>query len=265
MEADAEAEAAPGGARGSPLKALRSKARQAYEAESRLARENQLIVDYLPLVRHIVQRVAAHLGRPVDYDDLVSAGTVGLVRAARAYDASKHAEFKTYAYIRIRGAVIDELRDLSFVSPAIHRAVERIHQVHDEFVAAEGREPSDEELAGRCGIGLDRYYATLEQARRQHFLSIHGLADGEPALGNLIPASGDTSPDTQAERKELLERLTRAVQQLPERDRQVILLYYERDLTMKEAAEVLEVTESRISQMHASALFKLSMKMRNVT
>ncbi len=246
-----------------PPKALQAKASQVYEEQSRAAREDEWIVRYLPLVRHIVERVASGLGARVDREELVSAGTLGLVRAARAYDASKHADFKTYAYIRIRGAVIDELRNLSFVSPSVHRLVRRIREAHEAFVAEHGRPPADEELAEQAGLGIEKFYRTVEQARRQHFLSIHGLSDDKPALGNLIPADERTSPEREAERRETLARLTRAVQELPERDRKVILLYYERDLTMKEAAEVLEVTESRISQMHASALFKLSVKMRS--
>lgn len=246
-----------------PPPALRAKASEAYREQSRTAMEDELIVQYLPLVRHIVERVASGLGRRIDREELVSAGTLGLVRAARAYDTSKHAEFKTYAYIRIRGAVIDELRNLSFVSPSIHRLVRRIRRAHEAFVVDVGRPPSDEELAERAEIGIEKFYRTMEQARSQHFLSIHGLSEDQPALGNLIPADQTPSPESEAQRREQLARLTQAVKELPERDRKVILLYYERDLTMKEAAQVLGVTESRISQMHASALFKLSMKMRS--
>jgi RNA polymerase sigma factor for flagellar operon FliA len=249
----------------SESRVLQARAKEAYEQEARLARQDQWILQYLPLVRHVVQKVTAHLGRHGDQDDLVSAGTVGLVRAARAYDPGRHAEFKTYAYIRIRGAVIDELRGWSFVPAATWRQFRTIRDSHRAFVEAEGRPPSDEELAARSGLGLDRYYETLEQARQRHFLSIHGLSDDQPAFGNLLPADRSSSPDAEAERKELIARLTRAIQELPDRDRQVILLYYERDLTMKEAAAVLDVTEARISQMHASALFKLSMKMRSAS
>ena len=249
-----------------PGRAAQARAQEAYAQQARLARQNGWIVEYLPLVRHVVQKVAANLGPGrVDEEDLISAGTVGLVRAARAYDPAKHAEFKTYAYIRIRGAVLDELRGLSFVPASTWRHLKRIRDCHQAFVEAEGRVPSDEELAARSGLALDRYYETLEKGRRRHFLSIHGLSDDEPAFGALVPADGTPAPDAEAERRELVAQLTRAIQELPQRDRQVILLYYERDLTMKEAAGVLEVTEARVSQMHASALFKLSVKMRSAS
>ena len=245
-----------------PTKNLQAKAQEAYAQQSRRAVEDQLIVDHLPLVRHIVQKVVGNLGRRPDADDLVSAGTVGLVRAARAYDPSRHTEFKTYAYIRVRGAVIDELRSRSFSSPSIRRQIRAIREAHRQHLTDTGQPPTDQELADRAGLSLQAYYHTVEEARRQHFLSIHGLSEDQPTLANLLPAD-TTSPDTDAAKRELLRRLTQAIQELPERDRKVVLLYYERDLTMKEVAAVLDVTESRVSQMHASALFRLSMKLRD--
>ncbi len=246
-----------------PPPALRTRAREAYEAQARETRENEWILEYLPLVRHVVQKVAAHLGRRFDREDLISAGTLGLVRAARAYDPTRHAEFKTYAYIRIRGAVIDELRSLSHRTVSVHRQIGRIQEAYDALMSAEGRAPSDEAVAERAGLTIDAYYHTVEEARRQHFLSIHGLSDDAPTLENLIPADACDGPDREAERREMVARLTRAIQELPERDRRVVLLYYEQDLNMKEIAAVLEVTESRVSQMHASALWKLSLKLRS--
>ena len=250
--------------RTAPPENLRTKAQEAYARESRQASEDQQILQYLPLVRHIVQKVSANLRGQVDAEDLISAGTLGLVRAARAFDPSKHAEFKTYAYIRVHGAVIDELRSRSFASSSVYRQVRRIRDAHQQLTAELGRPPHDDELAGRAGLSLAAYYRTVQEARRQHFLSIHGLTEDDPALASLLQAD-TASPDREAEKRELVRRLAAAIQELSERDRQVILLYYERDLTMKEVAEVLEVTESRISQVHASALFKLSMKLGNAS
>ena len=248
-----------------PAKALRAKATEAYSNQQREARQAEWILGHLPLVRHIVQKVVANMSHTIDMDDLISAGTLGLVKAAKAFDPTKQAEFKTYAYIRIRGAVIDELRGRTFVSPGVNRTMRKIREAHMAFQATHSRAPEDEELAAATGLSLQKMYRTMEDARRQHFLSIHGLSEDRPALGALLPADEENSPGPQAERHELLQRLTAALQELPERDRNMILLYYERDLTMKEIAEVLGVTESRISQMHASALFKLSMKLRSGT
>jgi RNA polymerase sigma factor for flagellar operon FliA len=124
-----------------------------------------------------------------------------------------------------------------------------------------GQAPDDESLAAECGIPLEQLHRTLADARRQHFLCIHGLSDDEPALGNLAPLSAEPSPEEQAGRHELKELLAKALLELPARDRHVIVLYYAEDLTMKEIAQVLKVTEARVSQIHAGALFRLSMKL----
>ncbi len=242
-----------------------AKASAAYAEQSRDVVEDQRIVEYLPLVRHVVQKVASNLPRHIDTDDLISAGTLGLVKAARRFDPSKKVDFKTYAYICVRGAVIDELRHRSFVSTNIHHQIRKVRECYNRHVSAHGRPPSDEDLAAQVEMTTERLYRVLEEARRQHFLSIHGLTDDQPALISLMPADSGPSPVERAERQETLERLAAAIRELPERDRILLLLYYERDLTMKETAEVLGVTESRVSQLHASAVFKLSMKMRSAS
>jgi len=245
--------------------ALRARIRQAYDQPSRALAEEKLILDHLPMVRHIVQKVAAHLPPSTDTEDLISAGTLGLVHAAKQFDASRRTEFSTYAYIRIRGAVIDELRQRSFVSPGVHQRVRAIQKAWRECLGPDGRPPDDEELARAAGLSLEQLYRTLEEARNQHFLSIHGLTEDAPALPAFLPPDQGPTPDQQLQRKELIEALARAIRELPEKERKTILLYYERDLNMKETAEVLHVTESRVSQLHASALFKLSMKLGSLT
>jgi RNA polymerase sigma factor for flagellar operon FliA len=248
-----------------PQTALRAKASEVYARQSRETVEQRWILDHLPLVRHVVSKVTGSLSCAGDVEDLISAGTLGLVKAARAFDPTRHSEFKTYAYIRIRGAVLDELRGRSFVPASVHGQVRKIRRAYEALAAEKGLPASDEDLAARAGISLRELYRTLSEARKQNFMSIHGLDDDAPVLGSFLPADGHETPDAQAERSELLESLAAAIRQLPRRDRLVLLLYYERDLTMKETAEVLGITESRVSQIHASALFKLSMKLRNAT
>jgi len=244
------------------IEAIRAKASQTYARHSRESLEEKWILQNLPLVRHVVQKIVSQLSRKIDTEDLISAGMLGLVKAARAYDANRKAEFRTYAYIRIRGAVIDELRGRSFTPPNVLTQIRRIQEIYQRFQNNQSRPPTDEQLAAELGISEAQLYRTLQEARRQNFLSIHGLVEDGPVLGSFIPPDSGPSPGEQAERKEMLEKLAQALAELPERDRTVLLLYYERDLTMKEAAAVLNVTESRVSQLHASALFKLSMKLR---
>ncbi len=245
--------------------ALRAKISEAYARQSRDALEQHWILEHLPLVRHVVNKVVGALAYRGELDDLISAGTLGLVKAARAFDPGRHSEFKTYAYIRIRGAILDELRGRSFVPSSVHGQVRAIRRAYEALTAETGSPPGDEELAGQAGISLSQLYRTLEEARKQNFLSIHGLDEEHPVLGSFLPPARSPAPDAEMERREVLEALANAIRQLPKRDRLVLLLYYERDLTMREIAQVLDITESRVSQIHASALFKLSMKLRKAT
>ena len=245
-----------------PPHAMRARAHRAYAAESRQAAEDRLIVGHLPLVRHIVQKVAAHLPGHVDPDDLVSAGTLGLVKAARTYDARAEAEFRTYAYIRIHGAVIDELRGRFFASSTMREQIRAVRRAGETLLARLGRPPDDDELAAEAGIGTEALYRVLEEARRQHFLSIHQLDDdSEEGRSPLAPRDGRAGPVEEAARKEIAERIARAIRDLPRAQRLVMLLYYERDLTMKEIGCVLDVTEARVSQLHAAAVFKLGISL----
>ncbi|MCY2932040.1 MAG: FliA/WhiG family RNA polymerase sigma factor [Planctomycetota bacterium] len=239
------------------------RATAAYRQHQAGTPEEGLILDNLPLVWHIVRKFSPHVSRTVDEDDLVSVGTIGLVKAARTYDPAKHAEFRTYAYILIRGAIVDELRKNTFVPTGVIHQVRAIEAAYHRFTGVHGRPPDDEELAAELGVALEQLYRSLKEARRQHFLSIHGLSEEGPVLAPLVPADDSPSPLAEASRREMAEKLAVAIAELSARDRQIVLLYYEQELTMKEIAAVLEITESRVSQLHASAVFKLAMRLRS--
>lgn len=245
--------------------AMRSHASQAYAAQNREAMEEKWILDHLPLVRHIVNKIAGNLTRREDFDDLLSAGMLGLVKAARSFDPTREAEFKTYAYIRVRGAVLDEMRGKSFVPSAVHGQIRKVQTAYQTHVAQHGQPPTDEQLAGELEIKLEDLYKIMEEARKQHFLSIHGMDSEQSPINAFVPPDAAPGPEDEAAHKEMLDCLSQAIQELPQRDRVVLLLYYDRDLTMKEAAQVLGVTESRVSQLHAAAVFKLSMKLKRAT
>ena len=248
-----------------PAKALTARVSQAYARQDRQAVEEEWILQYLPLVRHIVGKVSESTRSRDDYDDLISAGTVGLVKAARSFDPARDVTFKTYAYIRVRGAVIDELRSRSFTPAGMFALLRRIEQAHQRFSGARGRPPGDAELAAEVDMPVDKLYKTFEEARKAHFLSIHGMVGSEAPMQSLVPPDSTPGPEAQAERRELSRRLAEAIGELSDRDRKILLLYYDRDLTMKETAEVLRITESRVSQLHAAALFKLSMKLKGLS
>jgi RNA polymerase sigma factor for flagellar operon FliA len=224
--------------------------------------DEQQIAQFLPLVHKIAQRAAAYLRPPLTYDDLVSAGTVGLVKAARDYDPSFQAEFKTYAYIRIKGAILDELRGWAFIAPAVHKQIRKTAQLSVEITKQTGVPPTEVQLAEKLGVTVDEVYQTLDNARAQQFLSIDGCGENSLSLTNILSDSQTKTPDEQFEQAELIERLAEAISRLDERQRQVILLYYQQHLTMKQIAKVFNITEPRVSQLHSSAIFNLSVKLR---
>ncbi len=241
---------------------LKTVALRAYSGQKTKSVENERITNLLPMVHKIVHRVVAYLKPPLSFEDLVSAGTVGLVKAARDYDPVHQAEFKTYAYIRIRGAILDELRGWSFVPANINKKVHKALELTRKIVEQTGTTPSDDQLAEKLGITTRQLYETLENARAQHFVSMDARTQDNHALGNILASVETATPDQQIEKTELIDKLAEAIQQLPQRKRQIILLYYQQHLTMKQIAQIFKITEPRVSQLHASALFNLSVKLR---
>ncbi len=241
---------------------LKNTAKRAYTDQKEKAIENEQITQFLPMVHKIVQRVVTYLKPPLSYEDLVSAGTVGLIKAAHDYDASRQAEFKTYAYIRIRGAILDELRNWSFVPANIDKQIREAMQLSVKIANQTGKTPTDEELAEKLKISVDKLYQTFESARAKHFVSIDSSQEDSLPLGSCLASKSTTTPAHRIEQTELVDKLTEAIQQLNERQRQIIILYYQQQLTMKQIAELFEITEPRVSQLHASAIFNLSVKLR---
>lgn len=242
---------------------LTGHALRAYGSQMRESQADQRILQYLPLVHRIVSQVVSYLHPPLSREDLVSAGTIGLIKAARDYDSSKDAEFKTYAYIRVRGAVIDELRQWSFAPPSLSKKLEHVQETSVRLLEEKGKPPSDEELAEEVQMPLEKLYRLFETARARHFLSIHGLDDETPALGECLADLSESRPSWRMEREELIEELAEAIQNLPQKQRRIIVLYYLKELTMRQIAAVLDITESRVSQLHAAALFALSTALKS--
>ena len=243
-------------------KHLKAVALRTYGGQKKQSLRNKRIDEFLPMIHKIVQRVVTYLKPPLSYHDLASAGAIGLVKAARDFDPSHNTEFKTYAYIRVRGAILDELRGWSFVPPNINKQIRKTLQLSRKITEMTGTAPTDAELAEKLGVTVDKLYKTFENARAQHFVSVDSSREDMPALGLSLAAANTTTPVQQLEQAELIDKLTKAIGQLNERQRQIILLYYRQHLTMKQIAEVFKITESRVSQLHAGALVNLSVKLR---
>jgi RNA polymerase sigma factor FliA len=260
---EAEEAAARNAAFGAPDSGdhLRAAAVRAYNGHKHRSIGDDEIVQLLPMVRKIARRAVSYIKPPLSFEDLVSAGTVGLLKAARDFDAAHQVEFKTYAYIRIKGAVLDELRRASLLPSGVSRQIKTVKELCRQIAEQTGSTPSDDELADKMGISVEDVCGLFESARAQHFVSIDTIDQEQPALGSLLACADTPAPDSQLERGELIEQLSKAMQELDERRLQIIILYYQQHLTMKQIAEVLEITESRVSQLHASALFSLSTRL----
>jgi RNA polymerase sigma factor for flagellar operon FliA len=241
---------------------LKVTALRAYSDQKQKTILDKRITELLPMVPRIANRAVSYLKPPLSFEDLIAAGTVGLVKAARDYDTSHQAEFKTYAYIRIKGAILDELKKWSFLSPEMARKVSALNRTAVSFRQRTGSEPSDEQLAAELNITSEKLGQILEYNRSRLFVSMDASNEQSCCLLHNLSCDSRSIPAENIEQTELIERLTKAIEQLPKKKRQTIILYYQQNLTMKQIAEALNITESRVSQLHASALFNLSLKLK---
>jgi RNA polymerase sigma factor for flagellar operon FliA len=228
------------------------------------AYRDQLITEYLPYVKRIVQRLAVHLPSTVDVDDLMNVGVIGLIQAVDRYDPRRDNKFMTYAIFRIKGAVLSELRARDFLSRSNRRKIRELETAYLRLEQKLGREVDDEEVASELGVDLEQVYRT-KQMSSISFISLEELGvssrdEKEKLLSYLVNNEDDALSITKL--KELKEALIEAIRQLPEKERLVISLYYQDELTMKETGKALGITESRVSQIHSQAILHLRAKLR---
>jgi RNA polymerase sigma factor FliA len=241
-----------------------------YQQNSRIGRENmdkksreELILEYAPLVKKIVDRIAIRLPPNVSKDELASGGIMGLVDAIDKYDSSKGTQFGTYATLRIRGAILDELRRMDWVSRSIRRDIHKIEEARRTLGVRLGREPNDFEVAEEMEIDLDAYHRMTTRAQGIGLFSLDGTVPDcfdSKIAGQTAEVS---SPFNELKRKELKKIIAKTLAQLSEKEQLVMSLYYFDELTLKEIAQVLNLTESRISQIHSKAIIKLRVKLRS--
>ena len=228
------------------------------------AYRDQLISEYLPYVKRIVQRLAVHLPSTVDIDDLMNVGVIGLIQAVDRYDPRRDNKFMTYAIFRIKGAVLSELRARDFLSRSNRRKIRELESAYQRLEQKLGREANDKEIAQELGIELEQVYRT-KQMSSISFISLEELGvsskDEKEKLMSFLANNEDDALNL-TKLKELKEALAGAIKQLPEKERLVISLYYLDELTMKETGKVLGITESRVSQIHSQAILHLRSKLR---
>ncbi|WAM32126.1 FliA/WhiG family RNA polymerase sigma factor [Caldicellulosiruptor naganoensis] len=218
--------------------------------------KEQLILRYMPLVKLIAGRMAMYFGGNVEYEDLVSYGSIGLLDAIEKYDSRKGVKFETYAYTRIKGAIIDCVRSQDWVPRSIRQKAKEIEKAYID-IEKEGKIPTDEEVAKRVGLSLLELQKLQEKISSGMILSLEGFLDQnyETRIGGLEDFV--SRPEVFVENEELKEVLRQEIDNLSENERMVIILYYFEDLSIKEIAQILGVSESRVSQLHTRALLKL--------
>lgn len=224
----------------------------------------KIILEYAPLVKLVAGRLSMYLGYNVEYDDLVSYGIFGLIDAIDKYDYVKEVKFETYASLRIRGAILDQIRKMDWIPRTIRQKQKRIDAVCKDIETRLGRSATDEEIASALGISDDEYLEWQSQMKITNVVSLNEYMEQGaevPAEGNQFTTARFDSPEENIEKEELKKVLEESLEQLTEKEKKVILLYYYEDLTLKEISNVLEVSESRISQLHTRALQKMKTKM----
>jgi len=236
------------------MKAKISPASQA----ARIAKRDRIVLEHLPLVKAIAIRVHENLPVHVDLDDLVHAGVLGLFDAASKYNPDKQVAFSSYAKHRIKGAILDSLRQLDWASRDLRKRQKQVDAITHELSLQLNRTPADAEIAQGMGVSMDRWRRMQLELRTVGLVSSTPRPDQERDRTQEFPAAPTFQPDRMCEQRELQTTLARAVRSLPERYQKVVFLYYTNDMTMKEIGDMLGVNESRISQIHKTALKKMA-------
>ena len=226
--------------------------------------KNDLLKRFAPLVRHVVERVAATLPRNVDHEDLYSAGVLGLLDAHAKFDTGKGVKFETYAVWRIKGAVLDQLRALDWASRSMRRKARNLDGVTRKLDQKLGRAASEDEVARELKMSRDDFYRLLDHVRGAVLVSLDESRGGDDEQGTLADHLADPNvPDLEARLEEDQTRdvMLGTIDQLPEQERLVVALYYYEHLTLKEIGRTLGISESRVSQVHTRAMSRLRLRL----
>lgn len=227
--------------------------------------KNKLIVEYAPLIKFIAQKIAVRLPSNIELDDLISSGVIGLMDAIDKYDPTRDNKFKTYAEFRIRGSILDELRAQDWVPRSVRDKAKLLDRTLSDLESDLGRAPTDEEVAEKLSMSMDEFYDLCNQVRPVSLLSIDDSATfsnvDKKSILNLLEGCRLNNPLIQLNIKAVKDIVTQAIEDLPERQRLVLSLYYYEDLNLKEIGRILRVTESRVSQLHAQAISRLRSKL----
>ncbi len=229
--------------------------------------KDEIVVEYAPLIKFIAQKIASRLPANIELDDLISCGVIGLMDAISKFDPTRDNKFKTYAEFRIRGAMLDELRSQDWVPRSIREKAKTIERAQTKLESELGRPATNDELAEEIGVTKEEYYDMLNKSKSVSVLNIDDATtfnkNDRKRFASLMEKSSSANPFTAVNFKKSRNRIKEGIKQLPEKHRLVLSLYYYEDLNLKEIGQVLDVTESRVSQLHTQAVLKLKAKLRN--
>jgi len=228
-----------------------------------------IIKQYAPLVKYVAGKVSIGMPHNVDFDDLVGFGVFGLFDAIEKFDPEKHVKFKTYAVTRIRGSIIDELRSIDWVPRSVRQKSRELDEAVQRLESKLGRAATDEEIAREMNLDQNDFNKVMLKVSGTSLLSLNdiwnsGDENDKVSLVDTIESPSSLQPEMIVEKDEIKRVIVEAIQNLPEKEKKVLVLYYYEDLTLKEIGKVLEVTESRISQLHTKAISRLRAKLTNV-
>ncbi len=224
----------------------------------------RVLLEQLPQVKYIAKRIHDRLPPHILLEDLIHAGILGLIEAVQRFDPARHVGLKSYARHRIQGAILDSLRDLDWGPRPLRRKARRIEEAQHKLGARLGHSPSEAQLAEELGMSLDKFQHLQGELRGLELRSLQaesGEEDGGRRAGNLRPSSAPEDPFLLCLRSEMTELLARAIQELPARERELLALYYFKELKMKEAGSVLGIGEARVSQLHSAMIGHLRVRM----
>ncbi len=236
-----------------------------YKKSGSLEIREKIIIKYIPLVKHVVSKFVNNLPKNIEYEDLVEYGIIGLLDAVGKFDITKDVDFKTYALLRIRGAIYDELRELDMLPRTLRKVSKNIEAAYIEIERQKGRPATDEEVCNYLNISikeLDEYFSKINVANVYSLEeSIGDNEDGNSTLGSIIEDKKSENPHENLEKKEIKEALLAVIKELTEKEKTVITLYYYEELTLKEIGKVMDISESRVSQIHSKTVIKLRAKL----
>lgn len=223
---------------------------------------DKIILEYAPLVKIVAGRLSIYLGYNVEYDDLVGYGIFGLIDAIDKFDYDKGVKFETYASLRIRGAILDQIRKMDWIPRSLRQKQKKMEAAISKIETQYGRPAKDEEIASELGIETEELISWQGQAKITNIISLDEFVEAAGGKEvNAIKSNSYEQPESIALKNEIKQQLMDSLETLTDKERKVILLYYYEELTLKEISRILEVSESRVSQLHTKALQKMKVKL----